>query len=389
MSASACPACGSRRLETIYRLEQVPVQSCILLASQAEAEAFPRGDITLEFCTSCGFIFNSAFDLKQVDYAAATEESQHFSGTFNRFAEGLVSDIASRYELADRYTLEIGCGKGDFLKALAHATGTRGIGIDPGFLPDRFQVNGSELEFIKSYYSSDLIDITPDFIVCRHTLEHIPDVWDFVSDLDRTLHKKPCAIFFETPDARRVLNVGAFWDIYYEHCSYFTLGSHARLFRRAGMNVTDLYLDFGGQYIVQYSVSATKGQRLPQEDDLGEVRALVSTFPERVDACRTQWRDFVRARHAAGKRVALWGGGSKATSFITSNGIEEAISDVVDINPFKQGKFLPGAAHEVCSPEALCERPPDTVIAMNGIYTKEIATNLAQLGLNPELVALP
>lgn len=389
MTTNACPACGSRRLETIYRLESIPVQSCILLSSREEAENFPRGDIALEFCSSCGFIFNSVFEVQRVDYAAATEESQHFSGTFNQFAQKLVSEIATRYELRGRQALEIGCGKGDFLKALTHATGASGVGVDPGFLQERIHVNGSDLKFVKEYFKPNRIDFTPDLVVCRHTLEHIPDVWDFVSDLDLTLHKQPRALFFETPDAKRVLDKGAFWDIYYEHCSYFTLGSHARLFRRAGMSVTDLYLDFGGQYIVQYAMSASNGPSLPQEDDLTEVRQLVREFPGRVAASRNHWTSFVRDRHAAGKRVALWGGGSKATSFLTTNGLTEEVAEVVDINPFKVGKFIPATGHEVRAPEALVDNPPDTVIVMNSIYTKEIGADLARLGLHPELVALP
>ncbi|WP_211100676.1 class I SAM-dependent methyltransferase [Acuticoccus sediminis] len=371
-------------------MESIPVQSCILVPTEEEALNFPRGDITLSFCSSCGFIFNSVFDVDNVDYAAATEESQHFSGTFNRFAERLISDIAHRYDLSGRTTLEIGCGKGDFLKALVATTGTYGIGVDPGFIPERLATNGSNnIKFMREYFKSDRIEFDPDFVVCRHTLEHIPAVWDFVSDIDRTLKNQPRAVFFETPDTRRLLVQGAFWDIYYEHCSYFTLGSHARLFRRAGMNVTDLYLEYGGQYIVQYAMSHATGPQLRQECDLDEVRHLVREFPKRVADSRDYWTKFVRDRAAVGKRVVLWGGGSKATSFITSNRLEDDIADVVDINPFKQGKFIPGTARQVHAPEALCDRPPDTVIAMNAMYAKEIADHLAQLGMKPELVALP
>ena len=62
------------------------------------------------------------FDLRLVDYASTTEESQHFSGTFNRFAAELVDEIAERYDLEGRETLEIGCGKGDFLQELVAKT---------------------------------------------------------------------------------------------------------------------------------------------------------------------------------------------------------------------------------------------------------------------------
>ena len=86
-----CPSCGGQHLSEIYRLEAIPVQSCILLDTPEEARDFPRAQLRLMFCDDCGFVFNADFNLALVDYASTTEESQHFSGTFNRFARLLFS----------------------------------------------------------------------------------------------------------------------------------------------------------------------------------------------------------------------------------------------------------------------------------------------------------
>jgi ABC-type hemin transport system substrate-binding protein len=64
------------------------------------------------------------------------------------------------------------------------------------------------------------------------------------------------------------------------------------------------------------------------------------------------------------------------------------VAQVVDINPFKQGKYLPGAGHKVLAPEALLDAPPDTVIVMNPVYLPEIGAQLSDMGLTPELVAV-
>jgi hypothetical protein len=195
-------------------------------------------------------------------------------------------------------------------------------------------------------------------------------------------------VFFETPDVARVLAEGAFWDIYYEHCSYFTLGSHARLFRRAGFDVTRLYLAYDDQYIIQYARPGERGTPLAVEHDLERVRALAAAFPARVEEVRAGWIEFIRSRHAAGRRIAIWGGGSKGVAFITTNGTENQIDHVVDVNPHKQGKYLPGAGNEIIAPEALVDEPPDTVIVMNPVYLAEIRAQLASLGLDPEVVAV-
>jgi ubiquinone/menaquinone biosynthesis C-methylase UbiE len=385
-----CPACGGRYLSEIYRLDAIPVQSCVLLDSLEQARQFPRSALVLMFCDDCGLVFNRAFDPGLVDYASTTEESQHFSGTFNRFARDLVAEIAALYDLDGKQTLEIGCGKGDFLQELVRQTGTRALGVDPGFIPERLPgANGRYIRFRREYFDSTQIDYAPDLIVCRHTLEHIPQVGRFLRDIARLIGaRRDVALFFETPDVRRVLAEGAFWDIYYEHCSYFTLGSHARLFRQTGLDVTRLYAAYGDQYIIQYAAPAA-GRLMPAAaDDLADLRRLAVAFPARVAAMRAHWAQFVRRRQGAGKRVAIWGGGSKAVSFLTSNDLGQEVTDVIDINPYKQGKYLPGTGHRVCAPDSLRDAPPDTVIVMNPVYLAEISAQLRDMGLDPELVAV-
>jgi hypothetical protein len=86
--------------------------------------------------------------------------------------------------------------------------------------------------------------------------------------------------------------------------------------------------------------------------------------------------------------VVLWGAGSKAVGFLSAIELDDAITAVVDVNPFKQGTFLPGSAHEIISPQKLLEISPDLVVVMNPAYAGEIRQMLDGLGLNPRLEAL-
>lgn len=385
-----CPACEGTDLTEFYSLKSIPVQSCILLDTEKEACEFPHAELKLCFCGDCGFIFNRSFDLALVDYASTTEESQHFSGTFNRFAKDLVTEIAKLYDLEGKHTLEIGCGKGEFLQELVKRTKTIGLGIDPGFIPERLAGSADqEIRFQREYFTSKNVDISPNFVVCRHTLEHVPDVGNFINEIATVIGDRTgTGIFFETPDVHRVLSEGAFWDIYYEHCSYFTMGSHARLFRRFNIDVTNIYLAYGSQYIIQYAQPSFGSPLLEEEYDLEQLKDLVSFFPERVAKTRKYWTDFIKERHANGNSIAIWGGGSKCVSFLTTNGIGGEVAQIVDINPHKQGKFLPGTGHQVIAPQSLRADPPDTVIAMNPVYLTEIQRSLFDIGLSPELVAV-
>lgn len=387
-----CPCCESEVTETIYHVPSIPVHSCVLLGSPEEARAFPRRDLTLAFCDSCGFLFNKDFDEEVMRYSTDFEESQHFSGTFNSFAKTLAKEIADVCDVAGKRVLEIGCGKGEFLAELCRVGGATGLGIDPGYRPDEGRGTQDEaLEFIVDHFGPEYEHLTADVVLCRHTLEHIPNTGEFVRSIrGMTGADDDVWIVFETPDAKRVLAEAAFWDIYYEHCSYFSPGTHARLFRQEGFDVTDLQLVYDEQYIVQYARPSADGTRpvLPLEHDLSEMRGLRDTFPERVRRIREEWRSRVCDAHAAGRSVYLWGGGSKAVSFLTTLGLGEEVKAAVDINPYKQGKFTPGTGHPVIAPDALKNDPPDLVVVMNPIYVREIREMLNSLGLDPEVVAV-
>jgi SAM-dependent methyltransferase len=389
---SSCPCCGAAVTRVVYRVPSIPVHSCILLNSAEEARAFPRRDLELAFCEGCGFLFNQAFDEAVIGYSTNFEESQHFSGTFNAFAAALAAEIGERCAAAGKEVLEIGCGKGEFLRELCAASGAAGLGIDPGYRADAGRgVEGGNVRFIVDHFGPKYQHLRPDIVLCRHTLEHIPAAAAFVRSIRRMIGPRSDAwVVFETPDAKRVLAEGAFWDIYYEHCNYFSPGAHARLFRRLDFDVTSLDLVYDSQYIVQYARPAAgrTPPRLPLEDDLAEMVRLVDSFARRVGSVQDRWRERIRTAHAAGHRVVLWGGGSKAVSFLTTLGLDDEVQAAVDVNPYKQGKFTPGTGHPVIAPQALVDDPPQLVVVMNPVYVNEVGLALRSLGLAPEVVAV-
>jgi len=383
-----CPNCGNPGLKSFYQVNQVPVHSVLLMPDREAAVNYRRGDIELGYCLSCGFVTNRRFDPSVHEYSTRYEETQGFSGTFNTFARTLAQQLIDRYRLHGKTILEIGCGKGEFLNLLCELGGNRGIGIDPAYVPQRGDARlAGQVEFIQDFYSAKYADLTADFICCRHTLEHIGPTYEFLAQLRHTLGDRQSLVFFELPDMMRVLREGAFWDIYYEHCSYFTTGSLARLFRATGFDVLDLELAYEGQYllITARPVNRPTTPTLVLEDDLEEVEAAVAIFPQVVSYTQRYWRSVVDEIVQRGERVVIWGSGSKGVALLTTLGLEDQIAGVVDINPYRQGKFMPGTGHQIISPEQLREIAPQHVLVMNPVYCREIQRDLDRLGIEAQL----
>ncbi len=386
-----CQACSATALRAFYALPSVPVHSCLMVASREAALEFPCGELDLAVCESCGFIQNRAYDSSLQSYSPEYEETQGFSATFRAFQTRLCTDQAARYGLGDKLALEIGCGKGEFLTELCEISGGRGIGIDPGYRPER---NTSEaaarIEFRNEFYTTDHASLRADYIACRHTLEHIGDVQSFMATVAKSVEGRDDAIlFFELPGTERILDECAFWDLYYEHCSYFTLGSLARLFRRNGFELLDLSTGYDDQYLlIEARPGDPKGGRkFEAEQDLEDVLTSVARFRDSIGAKFDALRRDLKAASERGP-VVLWGSGSKAVSYLTTLGIRDEVAAVVDINPHKHGKFLAGTGHEIIAPEALKAIQPAHVLIMNPIYTPEITRDVRAMGLDATVDAL-
>ncbi|NJR67752.1 MAG: methyltransferase domain-containing protein [Synechococcales cyanobacterium CRU_2_2] len=390
--AHTCPNCGHGELSVFYEVKQVPVHSCLMMPNPEEAKAFPCGDVSLAVCLHCGFITNTKFDAHWSAYAPNYEDQQSFSPTFNQFARELAQRLIDKYDLHNKDILEIGCSKGDFLLLLCELGNNRGVGIDPSVVPQRVQSEAADrVTFIQDYYSEAHAQYVGDFICCRHTLEHIQPTQEFLKTIRASIGDRlHVNVFFEIPDTIRVLQEQAFEDIYYEHCSYFTPGSLARLFRSCGFEVTDVYFGYGDQYLLIEAKPVAVDAAIVHtiEETPAQTLAYVTQFTQQIEAKLAYWEQHLTQMQAAGKKVVVWGSGSKCVAFLTTLNTIDKIQHVVDINPHRHGRFIPGVGKQIQSPEFLKDYQPDEIIVMNAIYCSEIQKMLDDMGVIAKLVAL-
>ncbi|HTF69901.1 MAG TPA: class I SAM-dependent methyltransferase [Edaphobacter sp.] len=392
---SSCPNCTKKSVETFYTVDPVPVHSVMLVPTREEALHFPAGKITLGFCNACGFITNTSFDDSKMNYSPKCEETQGFSSTFQCFHDRLAKDLIERYGLHDKSVLEIGCGKGEFISMLCAMGENRGVGFDPAFVPQRRPVRGGDaVEFIEDFYSEKYMHIKADFIACKMTLEHIPDTHQFVSMVRRAVGENfDTTVFFQVPDMSRVLKDVAFWDVYHEHCSYFTASALRNLFVASGFDVVDVWTDYDDQYLMitarptKRHLSDAKSLIPPSKTEVSAVRSFTCEAERRIHL----WQHAVNRLKQEGQHVVIWGSGSKGVAFLSA--LEAHVDDggieyAVDINPYRKGYFMPGTGQEIVEPEFLSAYRPEVVIAMNSIYIPEIGADLKRHGVHATVMPI-
>lgn len=379
-------------MQIFYKVKKVPVHTCVLLSTKQEALSFPNGDIKLGFCKKCGFISNVDFNPLLLDYSKNYEDQQCFSPTFNAFARELANRLVKKYDLYEKDILEIGCGKGDFLTLICKMGNNRGVGIDPSIINERINNEVSkQLTFIKDYYSDKYAEYHGEFVCCRHTLEHIYDTGEFVSSVRRAIGDRlDTIVFFEVPDVTRILSETAFWDIYYEHCSYFSPGSLARLFRLCKFEINELSRGFDDQYLlIEAKPVSEKTDKIHKlEESTEEMEKYVKYYSLNSSKKLDNWKS--RLEHIAEDRLraVIWGSGSKCVSFLTTLAVKDEIEAIIDINPYRHGKFLPRVDKKIMPPEFLKQYRPDVTIVMNPIYRDEISQMIDDMGVSTEIITV-
>jgi SAM-dependent methyltransferase len=389
---TTCPNCLKGAMNIFYEVRRVPVHSVLLMPTREIAVNFPKGDIALGRCSHCGFISNTVFDPTVHNYSGQYEETQGFSGTFQAFHRRLAEEMIAKYDLHGKKVIEIGCGKGEFLSLLCEMGNNSGVGFDPAFVAERNPSAGdSKVEFVADFYGEKYTHVQGDFVCCKMTLEHIPDTSDFVRTVRRSVgDRHDTVIFFQVPDMTRVLRDLAFWDIYYEHCSYFTADSLSLLFRESGFDVLDVWTDYDDQYLMITAKPSRTSASAVEKPDFTQLNKDIEFFTKNQAERMASWRARLEETKDNGKRAVVWGSGSKGVAFLTALnlGSGSEIEYVVDINPYRAGKYMAGTGQEIVAPAFLEQYKPDLAIAMNPIYQPEIKADLEKMGLSTEVVSV-
>lgn len=389
---SCCTACGSRTLSDIFHSKAQPVCVGTVCDTAEEARRAPTADITLAYCHACGLVFNRIFDIEQVGFKPGYEVALNHSPVFCDFISGVADRLVERFDLRGKTVLEIGCGGGYFLRLLAERGGNHGIGIDPTVPREGIErLEEGKVEFIRDFFGDQHCNIATDFVCCLSVFEAIPRPIELLRTLRRMLAERPqVPLYFEVFNAFRAIEQQETWSIHYEQCNYFSLESLTALFRRSGFEVTGAGTCYqGDQYLYVEALPATidtseesPEQRVRANELPADVSRFAASYTENVKAWQHRLNEFARQQ----QRVVVWGTGGKGIGFLNTLDTTGAIDYVIEINPDKQGRFVPGSAQQIMPLEFLAEYRPDKVIITNALYQEEMQEQARQLGVNPEFI---
>jgi Methyltransferase domain/C-methyltransferase C-terminal domain len=348
----------------VFRQSEVPVFQNKVYPTCKEALIAETGDVELVQSLVSGFIFNKAFTPERMNYDAHYQNEQSNSAIFKDHLQSVLGLLKS-FGIRDKKVVEIGSGKGVFFEMML-AEGIDCWGFDPTY-------EGNNERIKKEYFDETHKGIGADTIIMRHTLEHIPQPFSFLHTIASANNYKG-HLFVEVPTFDWIVNKNAYWDIFFEHCNYFTEESLCVMFDEA---VSGNF--FGGQYIYLWA-------------DLGKIRKVIpgnAEFTRRssltFDKKIKEYKDML----GQSGTFAIWGAGAKGSTFLNLMDKErKSVQYVIDINPSKQNKFIAGTGHPIFDPGILIREPVENILIMNENYNEEIRKQIHDFRITPNIISL-
>jgi hypothetical protein len=376
----ACRSCGAvAPHKTVISLGHLPLGNDSLAANElgSKEDRFP---LELAFCDTCTLV--------QVREPIPPEKLMH---QYLYFTSASPAVLDHQHRMAEHLIERLRLGRGSTVMEVGSNDGTmlkwfrdRGmpvLGIEPIDLSARVAEEQMGVPTVVELFTHDLArrltaeGRRADLIIANYVLELVPDVADFIRGFRDLLTDDGVAVV-EVPYVKSMIEQGRFDGIAHLRLSWFSVTSFDAALERQGMVLSDIeYLrDFRGGTLRVYASPSGKGRArgaevekmLAQEKAAGLDRSeYYSAFGARVaDLCHSI-REFVQDARRSRKRVAGYGAGIKASTLLNAVGLDKAMVDfVVDANPYKQGRFMPGVHIPVYAPDRLVTEKPDYVLML-------------------------
>lgn len=390
-----CRHCGHQLATVFVDLATAPPSNSYLErnALLAPEKYYPLRVLT---CDKCLLVqtqdHTDAEELFSADYAYFSS----FSSSWLAQAKRYVADMIERFNLgADSMVVEVAANDGYLLQYLL-ARAVPCYGIEPT-QSTAAAARAKGIEIIEEFFGEELgrrlarQGRAADLIAANNVLAHVPDINDFVKGFAALLKRDGVATF-EFPHIYQLVTLGQFDTIYHEHYSYLSLTTVQRIFAANGLRIFDVaeLPSHGGSLRVFAERSDQQARppgpalaRLLQLEQAAGMTELpfYQNFQQQADRIKDEFLAYLIAARRDGLRLAAYGAAAKGNTLLNYAGVhQDLLPFVVDKNPNKQGKFLPGSRIPIVDEDHLKAQRPDRILILPWNLTDEITAQLSYAG---------
>lgn len=386
-----CRHCGTELTQTFIDLGNSPISNAYLTEKTIK-EPEKWYPLKVMICAHCWLVQTNdlirAGDIFSEDYAYFSS----FSTSWLKHAEKYVEKMVSRFNLSYQSTVVEVAANDGYLLQYVKKKGIPCYGIEPTRSTAQAAIEKG-IEIIEEFFGVTKAKVLvararqADLIVANNVLAHVPDINDFVKGFS-TLLKPHGVATFEFPHLLNLVEKNQFDTIYHEHYSYLSLTAVRTIFEANGLTVFDVeeLPTHGGSLRIYaqrndmeyYPISSAVKTLQEKEVRLGmNTIDFYQGIQKQVEKIKIDLLLFLLEAKRQGKRVGAYGAAAKGNTLLNFAGIRnDLIQFVVDRNPVKQGKFLPGSRLPIVAEHRLLIEKPDFVIILPWNLKDEIMSQL-------------
>jgi SAM-dependent methyltransferase len=389
-----CRHCGTPLSLPFLDLGSAPPSNAYLTESALHAPEswFP---LRLLACTRCWLVQTEDHAGRELLFTHDYAYFSSFSSSWLAHAAAYVQDMRQRLGLGPHSLVaEVAANDGYLLQYVRQA-GIPCYGIEPTH-GTAMAARDKGIEIVEEFFGAELARRLAadgrqvDLAAANNVLAHVPDIGDFVAGFAILLKPQGVATF-EFPHLLRMVRENQFDTAYHEHYSYLSLTAVSAIFAANGLAVFDVqeHPTHGGSLRV-FAQRADTGRReaspavaamLATERQAGMLtEAFYADFQARAVAVKNGLLGFLLDAAAKGLAVGAYGAAAKGNTLLNFAGVRpDLLPYVVDKNPAKQGKYLPGSRIPIVDEAHLRAARPDVVVILPWNLEAEVVEQLSYI----------
>lgn len=389
-----CRHCNSELSIPLIDLGSAPPSNAYLTERtlRAPEKWFP---LRVMVCSDCWLVqtedYAGAEELFAPDYAYFSS----YSTIWLEHAQKYAHEMIKRFKLdGASQVVEIAANDG-YLLQYFKASNIPNLGVEPT-AGTAAAARAKGIEIVEDFFCTRLAKkmseqgIHADLMTANNVLAHVPDINDFVHSFALLLKPKGVATF-EFPHLLRLIAEKQFDTMYHEHFSYLSLTHVVRIFKHNGLEVFDVeeLETHGGSLRVfaqklgsaAHAVTERVRALLQKEEAAGMTKVeYYSGFQSKANLVKNELLMFLLEADRSGKKVIAYGAAAKGNTLINYAGIRpNLIPFVVDLNPAKQGKYMPGSRIPIVAEAIIRREKPEYILILPWNIRAEVMAQLAYI----------
>jgi len=393
MTATACRFCGAPVEAVFADLGMSPLANAYLPAERVNAME-PFYPLRALVCAKCFLVQLEEFETPEQifsDYAYFSSYSSSWLEHSRRYAEQMIERLSLD---GASHVVEIASNDGYLLQFFRDRE-ISVLGIEPAANVAEVAVEKG-IPTIVEFFGEDVArklagESAADLLLGNNVLAHVPDLNDFVAGM-KVLLKPGGVITMEFPHLMRLIEDNQWDTIYHEHFSYFSFLTVSAVFAAHGLRLFDVQeLPTHGGSLRIYAAhvedagkpESAAARELAERERAAGLQRLetYAGYGRRVEQDKRQILRFLIDLKEQGLRVAAYGAPAKGNTLLNYCGVRrDMIEYTCDLNPHKQGHFLPGSHIPIRSPDQLRQDRPDVVLILPWNLKDEIVAQLQFIG---------